>query len=69
MYRFRLHDLAMLETDPTSPANLTDKLGELLSHSLSSTARVEKLDGTTGEYRVTLRGILDQDEGLPERDE
>ena len=59
----------MLETLPTSPANLSDKLGELLSHSLSSTARVEKLDGTTGKYRVTLRGILDQDEGLPERDD
>jgi hypothetical protein len=66
MYRFSLDDLAMLETHPTSPANLTEKLGELLSHSLSSAARVERLDGTTGEYRVTLRGILDQDEGLPE---
>lgn len=67
MYRFRLDDLPMLETRPTSPANLTEKLGELLSHSLSSTARVEKLDGATGQYRVTLRGILDQNEGLPER--
>jgi hypothetical protein len=67
MYRFRLQNLGMLETGPTSPANLTEKLGELLSHSLSSAARVEKLDATTGEYRVTLRGILDQDEGLPER--
>ena len=67
MYRFRLQDVAMLETGPTSPANLTEKLGELLSHSLSSAARVEKLDAATGEYRVTLRGILDQDEGLPER--
>ena len=59
----------MLETQPTSPANVTEKLGELLSHSLSSTARVETLDGTTGRYRVTLRGILDQDEGLPERED
>jgi hypothetical protein len=57
----------MLETRPTSPANLTEKLGELLSRSLSSAARVEKIDATTGEYRVTLLGILDQDEGLPER--
>lgn len=67
MYRFPLQNLGMLEAGPTSPANLTEKLGELLSHSLSSAARVEKLDATTGEYRVTLRGILDQDEGLPER--
>ena len=69
MYRFRLDDLAMLETAPTSPATLTEKLGELLSQSLSSAARVETLDGATGEYRVTLRGILDQDEGLPERED
>ncbi len=66
MYRFRLDDLELLKTRPTSPANLTEKLGELLSHSLSSAARVEELDGTTGEYRVTLSGILDQGEGLPE---
>ena len=67
MYRFRLQDLAMLEAQPTSPANLTEKLGELLSHSLSSAARVDRVDAATGEYRVTLRGILDQEEGLPER--
>jgi hypothetical protein len=67
MYQFRPQDLAMLEGQPTSPANLTEKLGELLSHSLSSAARVERLDPATGEYRVMLQGILDLDEGLPER--
>jgi hypothetical protein len=66
MHRFRIQDLAMLEKHPTSPSNLADKLGELLSHSISTGVRVEKVDATTGEYRVTLRGILDQDEGLPE---
>ncbi len=66
MFRFRLQNLAMLETHPTSPANLTEKIGELLGHSLSSTARVELVDPETGEYRVTLQGILDQDEWVPE---
>ena len=67
MYRFRLQDLAMLEVKPTSPANLTEKIGELLSHSLSSAARVELVDPKTGEYRLLLHGILDLSEGLPER--
>ena len=67
MYRFRLQDLTMLEAKPTSPTNLTEKIGELLSHSLSSAARLELLDRKTGEYRLIIHGILDQSEGLPER--
>ncbi len=67
MFRFRPQDMAMIEVAPTSPENLAEKLGELVSHSLSSTARVDLLDAETGEYRVLLQGILDLDEGIPER--
>ncbi len=67
MFRFRPQDLAMVEVIPTSPENLAEKLGELVSHSLSSSVRVDLLDAETGEYRVLLQGILDLDEGIPER--
>ncbi len=67
MFRFCPQDLAMVEVTPTSPENLAEKLGELVSHSLSSSVRVDLLDAETGEYRVLLQGILDLDEGIPER--
>jgi len=64
MSRFRLQDLPMLESSPTSPATLRSKIGELLVHSVSAAARVEMVDPETGEYRVRLQGLLDQ-EDLP----
>jgi hypothetical protein len=67
MPRFRLQDLSILEVSPTSPGTLRQKLGELLVHSVNAAARVELVDRQTGEYRVVLQGILDQEETGPDR--
>ena len=67
MNRFRLQDLPTLETSPTSPATLRLKIGELLIHSVSAAAKVELLNRETGEYRVLLQGMLDQEEVPLER--
>jgi hypothetical protein len=64
MNRFRLADLNHLEISPTSPATLRQKIGELLVNSVSAAVRVEMVDRKTGEYRVRLQGVLDQ-EDLP----
>ena len=62
MARFRLQDLPMLETSPTSPATLRPKIGELLINSVNAAAKVEIVDKETGEYRVVLQGTIDQEE-------
>ena len=62
MNRFSLTDLTNLETSPTSPAALRRKIGDLLVHSVSAAARVEMVDRKTGEYRVRLQGVLDQED-------
>ncbi|HEU4403518.1 MAG TPA: hypothetical protein VFT43_15580 [Candidatus Polarisedimenticolia bacterium] len=67
MARFRLQDMPLLETSPTSPATLTARLGELLIHSVSAAARVELVNRETGEYRVTLQGTLDPEDLKIER--
>ncbi len=67
MNRFRLADLTHLEVSPTSPATLRQKIGELLAHSVSAAARVELVDRKTGEYRVRLQGVLDQEDVPVER--
>ncbi len=67
MSRFRLQDLPALESSPTSPGTLRLKIGELLIHSVSAAARVEMVNKETGEYRVALQGILDQEDVKFER--
>ena len=67
MSRFHVKDLPILEISPTSPAALREKLGELLIHSTSAGAKVEMLNKETGEYRVVLRGTLDQEDLKLER--
>jgi hypothetical protein len=62
MPRIRPEDLPSLETRPTSPATLRAKIGEVLINSLSAAARVELVDPATGEYRVVLQGMIDQEE-------
>ena len=61
MARFRISDLATLETSPTSPATLGTRLGDLLVHSVNAAAQVEMADPQTGEYRVILQGTLDEE--------
>ncbi len=61
MTRFRIQDLPSLEISPTSPGALKGKIGDLLVHSISAAAKVEVVNKQTGEYRVTLQGILDDE--------
>ncbi len=67
MSRFKMEDLTMLETSPTSPATLRTKIGELLVHSVSAAARVEMVNKETGEYTVALVGTLDREDPALER--
>ncbi len=67
MTRFRLKDISSLEISPTSPATLRSKLAEILINSISATARVERVNQETGEYRVVLHGLLDTGDTRLER--
>ena len=61
MSRFRINDLSNLEVSPTSPGGLRSKIGDLLVHSISAAAKVEMVNRKTGEYRVILKGTLDNE--------
>jgi hypothetical protein len=67
MSRFKIEDFATLESSPTSPATLRQKIGELLVHSVNAAARVEMVNKETGEYTVALVGTLDREEVTFER--
>ena len=58
MARFRIHDVRLLESSPTSPADLRMKIGEMISNSTGARARVDAINPETGEYRVVLQGTL-----------
>ncbi len=62
MSRFKLSDLPSLEKSPTSPIALRNKIGEMLVNSTRAVAKAEVINPATGEYRVVLQGILDQEE-------
>jgi hypothetical protein len=62
MSRFKLSDLPSLEKSPTSPIALRNKIGEMLVNSTRAVAKTEVINPETGEYRVVLQGILDQEE-------
>jgi hypothetical protein len=50
------------ENAPSSPANLRNKITEVILNSSVTRARVEALNPETGEYRVVLQGTLDREE-------
>lgn len=62
MARFRIDDIRSLETSPTSPGTLKNKLGEMLVSSINATARLEGFNRDTGEYRIVLQGTLDRED-------
>ena len=62
MPRISPADLTAIERTPTSPAALTNGVGELLSNSISAKAKVDSYNWETGEYRVVLHGTLDLEE-------
>lgn len=61
MARFRMDDLKSIETAPTSPVSLNNKLGGVILSSTQARCRVESIDPATGEYRVILEGTLDRE--------
>jgi hypothetical protein len=59
--------LSAIERTPASPSALSAGLWDVLSHSISSRAKVEGFNSETGEYRVVLQGTLDLDENDPKK--
>jgi hypothetical protein len=62
MSRINLHNLRSIENAPTSPANLRNKIAEMILNSSVARAKVEALNPETGEYRVVLQGTLDRED-------
>ena len=59
--------LSAIERSPSSPSALSSGLWNVLSHSISSRAKVEGFNLDTGEYRVVLQGTLDLDEASSQK--
>lgn len=59
MPRMVPESLHAIERSPASPSALSAGLWDVVSHSISSRARVEGFNFETGEYRVVLQGTLD----------
>lgn len=53
--------LNAIERTPASPDALSSGLWDVLSHSITSRAKVEGFNLETGEYRIVLQGTLDLD--------
>ena len=53
--------LSAIERTPASPSALSTGLWDVLSHSISSRAKVDGYNLETGEYRIVLQGTLDLD--------
>lgn len=62
MARFKIQDIHMLESTPTSPSTLRGKLSEMIISSTNARCRVEAINPETGEYRIVLQGTLDKEE-------
>jgi len=58
MARFHIRDMKLLESTPTSPADLRIRIGEMILNSTAARARVDAINPETGEYRVVLQGTL-----------
>ena len=62
MARFRINDVHVVESAPTSPATLRNKLGDMILSSTTCRAKVDAINPETGEYRIVLQGSLDKEE-------
>jgi hypothetical protein len=54
--------LSAIERTQQSPKALSTGIWDVVSHSISTRAKVEGFNAETGEYRVILQGTLDLDE-------
>ena len=59
--------LSAIERSPASPQALSSGLWNVLSHSITTRAKVEGFNLETGEYRVVLQGTLDLDEASSQK--
>jgi len=62
MPRMDPNALSAIERTPASPSALSTGLWDVLSHSISTRAKIEGFNIETGEYRIVLQGTLDLDE-------
>jgi len=62
MPRMVPESLSAIERVSSSPSALSSGLWNVLSHSISTRAKVEGFNLDTGEYRVVLQGTLDLEE-------
>jgi len=62
MPRMDPNALNAIERAQMSPKALSTGIWDVVSHSISTRARVEGFNAETGEYRVVLQGTLDLDE-------
>jgi hypothetical protein len=62
MARIHIHNLRTIENAPASPANLRNKISDVILNSSVARAKVEAINPETGEYRVVLQGTLDREE-------
>ena len=62
MPRMDPNALSAIERTQMSPNALSTGIWDVVSHSISTRAKVEGFNAETGEYRVVLQGTLDLDE-------
>jgi len=62
MPRMDPNALSAIERTQMSPKALSTGIWDVVSHSISTRAKVEGFNAETGEYRVVLQGTLDLDE-------
>ncbi len=62
MPRFRMQELHAIESGPSSPGALRNRIGEMILNSTVCRAKVEAVNPDTGEYRLVLQGTLDRED-------
>ena len=61
MSPFKIQDIRNLEASPSTPTQLSTKVGEMILSSKHISARVENVNPETGEYRLVLQGTLNKE--------
>jgi len=64
MEKFYTRDFDLIELIPPSSNALREKIGNILRSSKDWRADVSRIDKSTGNYRIILRGTLKQNEPM-----
>ncbi len=62
MARFKIQDIYTLESSPTSPSTLRNKISEMIMSSTNAKCKVDSINPETWEYRIIVHGTLDKEE-------